>query len=370
MIRSGSSRSVSSAMWSRNPWIYVTAGLALASVGWGWFAVFGEAGGGVRGILVFCGMLAALAATAIRTGSWKVWAGASAVGLVSRQAINADWDSARLFVLVLAIVGAFIALLTALPGKLRRLAISVVILIHFGGIATAAMTVPPTPWLATVVWSYFYRYYLEFMYLSNAYHFYAPEPGPATLLWAYVKYDDGSGRWFEMPRREDHALAVEYQRRLSFTESINQLTNRDPRKLKDLSYGRLMAAQTRGIPLHPRLPEVVQYSEPALYSKHMLETYSRYLAGHMPHPTNPQGKVVGVKMFRVMHCILNPDELASGRPPDDPTGYLAYYQGEFTPDGELKDPADPLLYWLIPTFKKADDENQIVDYVKVHAKQN
>jgi hypothetical protein len=350
-----------------NSWLYLGAGLGLAVMTWLWLAFLGETAGAARGVLLFAGLVAAVAGTAVQTASWKAWGTASLTGLIAMGSIDPTWDSARLLMLVLAGIAAFIALLVALPVSLRRLAISLVILVHFGGIATAVMTVPPTPWLANVLWSHFYRYYLEFMYLTNAYHFYSPEPGPATLLWAYVEYDDGTGRWFETPRRADHPLAVEYQRRLSVTESINQLANPNPQLIQEIKYRRLLAGQAQGIPVHPTLADVAQYREPTPYSKHMLATYARYIARNTPHATDPERQATGVKMYRVIHCILNPDELAAGREPDDPTGYLAYFQGDFTALGELKDPTDPLLYWLIPILKATDDAENVVDYVRLQA---
>jgi hypothetical protein len=69
----------------------------------------------------------------------------------------------------------------------------------------------------------------------------------------------------------------------------------------------------------------------------------------------------------------------------DPTLFWPYFQGEFDRDGNLKDPNDPYLYWLIPIQRVATipasqagitrlDEGrvetpreEIRDYVAVHA---
>jgi hypothetical protein len=245
------------------------------------------------------------------------------------------------------------------------------------------MTVPPTPWLATVLWTRFYRPYLEFMYLNNAYHFYAPEPGPATLAWFYIKYDDGSAQWFEIPRRDAHAFTLQYQRRLSLSESINQLL--PPPSVLDPEAGhrRLTAGRLDGIPLHPALPETLQYREPTPYSKRMLQTYARHVARTMPHPRDPSGRVTGVKIYRVVHRGLDPLEMARGVDPAEDPLYLAYYQGEFDAEGRLKDPSDPYLYWLIPILKyehqvitrrpgrsarsAVQPEARVLDFVQVHA---
>jgi hypothetical protein len=352
----------------RHPWPLLLLGFCFAALSWVWLAFLADHAGPPRAILLFVGMMATVAGVGLDTASWKAWLTASVTGLIATAAINPEWDSARLFVFVLAGFAAFAAVLAAVPPVLRRVLISLVILFHFGGIATAVQTVPPTPWLVSVLWTHMYRYYLEFIYVTNAYHFYSPEPGPATLLWGYVKYEDGTGRWFETPRRDAHAMAVEYQRRLSLTESTNQQMEADARVVQELRYRRILAAQADGIPLHPALPESMQYREPTTYSKHMLETYSRYIAGSLPHPTNPSCRVTGVKLYRVVHRVLNPGELARDIRPDDPSTYFAYYQGEFDPEGHLKNPTDPLLYWLIPMLGK-DDADGGMDYVQLHAQQ-
>src|SRR5262249_39246795 len=183
---------------------------------------------------------------------------------------------------------------------------------------------------------YVYRPYLEFMYLNNAYHFYAPEPGDPTMMWFYVKYEDGTGQWRKIPRRQDYPLAVEYQRRLSLTESINQLlpASTVPPEIKESR----LQAHARGIAVHPGLPETEQYRVPSPYSKRMLESYARYIARTTPHPENKDLKVTSIRIYRVIHKILLPKELAAGIDPETPTSYRAYYQGEFDVDGMLKDP--------------------------------
>ena len=273
------------------------------------------------------------------------------------------------------------ALLFLLPRTIRRALVSLFIVLHFGGILTAVMTVPPTPWLANVLWTRFYRPYLEFMYLNNAYHFYAPEPGPATLAWFYIKYDDGSARWLEIPRRDAHAFALQYQRRLSQMESINQLlppSSPDP----EIGRRRVTAGRLDGIPLHPGFAESFQYREPTPYSKRMLQIYARHVARAMLPPSDPARKVTGVKIYRVVHRILDPLEMAQGANPADEPLYFPYYQGEFDARGQLKDPKDPYLYWLIPILKdekatrgqtpggsswNTQKETRVWDFLQVHA---
>ena len=50
--------------------------------------------------------------------------------------------------------------------------------------------------------------YVRFTGIQNAYRFFAPDPGPATVLWSRLVYEDGSVRWIESPGRESKKWLV------------------------------------------------------------------------------------------------------------------------------------------------------------------
>src|SRR5262245_24816435 len=96
-------------------------------------------------------------------------------------AMSEEWDSLRLFLIVLWGISLGAVPLILMPRIARRVAVSVLVLFHFGGILTAVTAVQgpggnPPPWLPTIVWNRVYRHYLTFAYMNNAYHFYSPEP--------------------------------------------------------------------------------------------------------------------------------------------------------------------------------------------------
>jgi hypothetical protein len=76
------------------------------------------------------------------------------------------------------------------------------------------------------------------------------------------------------------------------------------------------------------------------------KSYARYAA----RVASQQGgkPVTGVKVYCVVHQTLSPKQILDQMSPEDPTLYSPYFEGEFDADGKLKDPEDPLLYWLIP----------------------
>jgi hypothetical protein len=237
-----------------------------------------------------------------------------------------------------------------------------------------------------------------FMYLRNAYHFYSPDPGPASVLFALVKYDtrDAEGKpraeWVSLPnRRTDYKdpLGLTYYRRLSITE---QLTSSMPQlsfsfETPEVVQRRQMAATSIGgrpeseqIPLIsldnetpasqyrvPR-PDILRYLLPS-YANHMLRNYS-----YESHPA------VSIKFYRLEHRVTTAQMMVRKEMPmhpHHPTTFRPYYLGEFgrnaeTGKPELLDPQDPLLYWLVPILYKpprpgGDPNKDFTDYMSIHA---
>ena len=348
-----------------NPWLPLLIGVGAALIAALLPKWSGTAGVLVRVVPVVVGLVAAGGAVSLRlrfagqdmedrAKSAIVVAVAALVPLLAYAATDKDWDSIRLLFEVMTGVGVAGAVLVLLPTLARRVVVSLLVLIHFGGILTAVTSVPPpggdAPWLTTEVWTRFYRPYLQFMYLNNAYHFYSPEPGPPTLLWFHLKYADGSERWVRLPEREQFHTRQEYQRRLALTESANMLVpplQNFPRQMEDM---RLMAGNTNSppIPVHPQLPSNMQCRIPSPYSRKMIEAYARHVGHNYPSEKDPEAEVTRVAVFRVIHTMLSPEQMKEGMRPTDPTTYLPYYQGTFDKDGKQKNLPDPFLYWLIP----------------------
>jgi hypothetical protein len=343
----------------------------------------------VRILLVVGGALAAGVAVAIRPRSAAVLGTAALTALLASVAVLPkvgardeayfQWDSAVTLFRVAAAVAAVAAILVVSPRPVRRAVVSFLIVFHFGGILTAVTSTSPQPWLSGQIWTYVYRPYLYFMYLNNAYHFYSPEPGPASLLWFRVEYQkdqDGNKhwRWIKVPDLDENGNAVpwrpkvEYTRRLSLAESTNQqVTNVPELVLNQFVYRR--NARKDDIPFHPEIPIVAQFRPPNTFSQHWIAAYARHVAHFYPHPDgHPDLGAEGVKVYRVLHRLPNADDCARETDFYDETTYWPYYQGEFDKEGNLKlfpqidrngEPqrgpdgqpildTDPLLYWLIP----------------------
>jgi hypothetical protein len=353
-----------------NPWLVLTTGAALLVLATLWLNVYGTQ----ATILVFLGLLAAGSAVAIRPMSPLLLCTAALCALAARLAIVPEWDSLRLLTWLLSLVAIVGGILVAIPLALRKVAVSALLLAHLGAIVTAATSVQPTFWLSQVIYSRVSMPYLQVAYLTNAYHFYSPQPGPATVLWFFITYDDGSAQWYKIPLREDYPLGVEYQRRLSITEYASGGVEASVTPPAELTLRRYKAGQLDGIPMHKLLTETQQFGLPTLYTKLVLESYARRVAHAIPHPTDPARRAVSVKIYRLYHNFLRPDDVAEGRDPLDKDFYLPFFMGEYDPDGKLKYPGDPYLYWVIPSMADHpgrdhdDPEPLYFEFVERHAR--
>jgi hypothetical protein len=303
--------------------------------------------------VVFGGIVAVAVGVAIRPWDWRVLLVASAAAAIAAEGLLRDWDSMRMLLYVAAAVAAVSAAIVPLPRLVRRLAFSLLIVFHFSAIFCTIMLVNPSPWLPNYLWAHFFQNYLNFVYLTNAYHFYAPEPGPGMMLWFDVRYDDGSDQWVKLPVRSNQRWLLNYQRRLSLPEHANQVITLPGLPPDEILRARYQAGNRDGIPFYyGSNPDPAEYRHANYSAKFMMESYARHVARTTPHPTDPSRQVVGVKAYRVVHRLMTPREVALGIRPDKKWLYQPYFHGEFDIDGHLKNEDDPYLYWLIPIVNR------------------
>jgi hypothetical protein len=381
----------------RRPWPLMGAGLACTVVG---LALSQTSLIPLRLLFLGAGLLLAAAAVArrLQTTSWDledrvesagVLAVSAFVALLSYLALDKSWDSGEMFlevVIGIALIGSFIVLL---PRTGRRIAAVAFVLFHFCGILAAVTSVPPRndvpPWLSTLIWSKFYRHYLFFTHFTNAYHFYSPDPGPPTLVWFHIEYDDGSARWKKIPNRDESPIGLHHQRMLAAAEStitpagppiqkeeLIRLFEEKTKQKYELFPGiphasgdEIMNRRTKGAETHKFFdpndkrpaplwllfeenpPLMSQYSEPMEFSRRMIASYAR----HVAHTDSEPAKVKAVRVYRLVHKMITPKELYEGKDPLDPTNFLSYYMGKYDPDGKLLDPEDPFLFWHVPIVR-------------------
>lgn len=314
-----------------------------------------------------------------------------------------DWDSIRLVLRLLVAGNLLGAALTLLAPAARRIVVSVYFLLHFAGILNACLAAPPAPWLVQQTWIRLFRPYLEFMYLNNAYHFYAPEPGPASYLWFRLIYENENrhevGWWYKVPQIDDrgrlkHTVALEYQRFLTLTESL-ALKDNPPatfvldeqgqpmvnpfyaRRLSLVPSAGVVLGKEKStlplIPLHPGYSsEAAQTSIPAAFPKQLLSSFARCVVqqfGQHPEPEFEDYKFKSVKIYRVIHAIPGVADLRNGISPTDPAFYHAFFVGNYDATGRLIEDQDPYRYWILPAQRvdPFDPDSAIRDYARLHA---
>ncbi len=351
------------------------------------------------------GLLASGYGLTLRPGDWRAWALAAAAALFANFGFPPHWDSAAMVCRVLAALFALGALLAWAIPPVRYGLISALMLFHFGALVCATTSPDPEPWITLQTSQRIYVPYYRFFYLSNAYHFYSPEPGPASLLFFLVTYeldelDPKSGKpkresaWLDLPNRATQfkdPLGMTYQRRLSITELVAQtqssgLTPDNFEKNDAVNRRRQVAVNVEDsggrIPLLREIdPPVIQYRVPTAHvTRYLLPSYARHVATEY---SGPGRRVVSVKMVRAEHRVTQPQaylpqhdietglKREDGDTPFNPTTYRPYYLGDYGPTGELLDPTDPMLYWLLPIVPRQTPNKRgqyFEDYMSIYLK--
>jgi hypothetical protein len=361
-----------------------------------------------RLVLVLVGAVTAGAAVSMRPDLWRAWAVGGAAALLAVAGVPAHWDSFRLMFGVLAAVALAWAVLRAAPPAYRLPALSAVVLFHFTGIFLATTTPPtresPPPWVTEQAFIRVFNPYLQFVYLRNAYHFYSPQPGPASILVFMLKTEDGTDpatgekkykvQWVAMPKRPGDVkdpLGLSYYRRLAITEQVVRGT---PGALRSAPFERnelLARRRFSPIPLHPSEDQESQYQLPqADIARFVVPSY----AAHVILENTPDAKTAAkttVKVYRMQHNMMSIDEFVNWRKlpgaitnPYHPTWYRPFFLGEFgfEPDPDrpgatriaLLNPQEPMLYWLMPITPRPGGvppgdktKRNFLDYMSFHA---
>ncbi|HEY2786292.1 MAG TPA: hypothetical protein VGJ05_15100 [Fimbriiglobus sp.] len=357
----------------------------------------------IRLVLVLVGAVTVGAAVSLAPGNWKLWVIGAGAGVLAWFGIPAHWDSYRLLVGVITAIAAAGAALAALPRRTAFALITLGFLFHYSAIFTATISPAPTPWIAAQLSTRVFQDYMQFGYLGNAYHFYSPEPGAASHLFFLITFekdekDPTTGKpeiesgWVTMPKRPEQVkdpLGVSYYRRLSLTELVSGTI---PDFLtpatfeKSIAYRRRLDVASGVVPSYPKIPipippvadpAFLQYRVPRTdITRHVLPSYAQHL---LDEYSTPGKKAVSVKIYRLEHRILSPQEYDrrqySNHLPQDPyhpTTYKPYFLGEYNTNGELVNPQDPMLYWLVPIVPKTPvpgtDDKDYIDYMSLHAK--
>ncbi|MFM7150288.1 MAG: hypothetical protein ACKO23_10640 [Gemmataceae bacterium] len=380
------------------PWTLLVLGMILVLAGW-LISRATEFPGPVPLAITFSGA-ALLIFAVIRQVSGETWnwpgriESASLVSIAGLgamagyAAMRPPWNSGQMFFGALFILSLAGCLLILLPPLGRKIALTLFVLFHFAGMAVCVTSIDPPgntgPFVAKQLWTWIYRPYLSFMYMTNAYHFYSPDPGAPELFWFAIQYDDGSYTWIKLPDRGNSPVAMHYQRLLALPAhtfaassrlplstaemALIPIEQRSPRgPWEEIYYRREMGStlefrrqeKPRRLPIPMVLDMDVswQYREATDTSKKSLASVARRIFWTAPPPRDEEGnvkaevRVKSVKMYRVVTQVLSPLELSQGISPLEKTKHLPFFLGEFDAYGNLVDDREPFLYWYLPIAK-------------------
>jgi len=342
-----------------------------------------------RLLALFAGALVTGAAVSMRPDRPAAWALACGAAVLAVPATPAHWDSFRLLFGVAAAVAGASAAVRGAPPRFRLPAVTVLILFHFGGIFLATTTPPATPWVTEQVFTRVYNPYLQFLYLRNAYHFYSPEPGPASLMAFCLKTETGTDekgqkvyttKWVVTPTRPGDVrdpLGVTYYRRLSLTE---QTARASPGLLTTTTAEREELVERRrqhiAIPLATEEP-ISQYRLPhPEIARYVIPSYASHVVLQNTADKDEAARTT-VKMYRLEHVVMPAEAFTNARnepnpitDPYHPVTYRPFFLGEFDARGTLLDPQEPMLYWLVPIRARPGAPKDAVpytDYMSLHA---
>src|SRR5262245_17182595 len=102
--------------------------------------------------------------------------------------------------------------------RLRPL-INVILIFHLVAIVVSPLSVPPSSVFWDKAW-WVFGPYLQLMFLNHGYKYFAPEPGPSTLLAYTLEFDDGRAIQETIPNRSIHPRLL-YHRHFMLSEFLN-----------------------------------------------------------------------------------------------------------------------------------------------------
>jgi hypothetical protein len=134
------------------------------------------------------------------------------------------------------------------------------------------------------------------------------------------------------------------------------------------------------IPMHPFDEQESQYQLPnADVARNVIPSY----ASHIILEHTPDAKTAArttVKVYRIQHNTMTVEEFINARKragavtnPYHPTTYRPNFLGEFNARGDLINPQEPMLYWLIPILPRpggvppGSTKREFLDYMSFHA---
>jgi hypothetical protein len=215
---------------------------------------------------------------------------------------------------------------------------------------------------------------------------------PASVLAFLLKTETGEidpethkstykTKWVVMPTRPTDIrdpLGLGYYRILSLNEQIargSHLLAMPTYQFEKSEMWLRRLSKEPIIPFHPAEPNVVQYKLPnPEVARYLLPSYTSHVILENT-PDKATAAKTTVKVYRLEHRDQPPDMLSKGHSPYHPGTYRPFFVGEFDAFGNLTNPQEELLYWMLPIIPRQrglDNLNDpfkkdYFDFLSVHA---
>ena len=200
---------------------------------------------------------------------------------------------------------------------------SLVLVYHVAAMFVSPWAVPPTSSLATELQKYF-AHYQTLLYLNHGYRFFAPNPGPASVVVYELEFADGSKSSGLFPDRDainrDYPRLL-YHRWFMLSESLGrflgeQVTEKEFRQFQDDETQRAQQIKMAGREEEAQqlLAQVAQqeqlWNEAIQIRRQLLTPLAKRLL--------KDNEAVSVSIFLNQRTIPAPDQVARGFKTNDP----------------------------------------------------
>ena len=188
-----------------------------------------------------------------------------------------------------------------------KIAGSLLLVAHLTAVIAAPLSAPPAPRSVVQIYDALLPY-IQAAYLNHGYRFFAPDPGPSSLIEYRAFRDDGGSTWGRIPDRESDWPRLLYHRRFMVTEFYGAVPETDVATRE-----MLVTALAQQIMKEQNANRVE-----LTYVRHRLSSRQEVLGRRRPdHPDTYERRSLGV--FTLGSNATRPDDRGKSSSPDDDT---------------------------------------------------
>lgn len=171
------------------------------------------------------------------------------------------------------------------------------------------------------------RPYLDFLWLTNAYRFFSPDPGASNVVWFRIAFKDKTAQCVQLPEKRDFNWRMPLQRQVSLAMLL--LMNTENVMREDEATAARMMSDNR--------PSFKRQFSP--YGEAILQSFIRHVSRDARYSKSASGaEIESIDVFSCDYGIREPGHVRMNWDMYDPRLLTAYFVGRFLPDGKWKEP--------------------------------